>query len=84
MGQWRCEKCGVTYEDCKRRYILQSSICDLFGTQWVTFFDEAGVKLLGMEAQELYILKEEHGEAAYNRVFQVRPPWDPLLARAPV
>ena len=57
MGQWRCEKCAVSYLDCQRRYVLQTSVSDFRGTQWVTFFDETAVRLLGIPAQELYILK---------------------------
>ena len=62
MGHWRCEACNVELESCQYRYVLSAQLSDHTGAQWFSFFDDTASKLLGMSANDLHMLKEEHGE----------------------
>eukprot|EP00003_Mantamonas_plastica_P022780 TRINITY_DN3945_c0_g1_i2.p1 TRINITY_DN3945_c0_g1~~TRINITY_DN3945_c0_g1_i2.p1 ORF type:complete len:551 (-),score=202.83 TRINITY_DN3945_c0_g1_i2:80-1732(-) len=68
-GHYRCEACDQSYESCDRRYILQLNAADATGNFWMNAFNDTGEKLLGINANELDI-KKENDEAAYNGVFQ--------------
>lgn len=69
QGGWRCEKCQVDMESCVRRYILTTQLCDASGANWFSFFDEQAKVLLGTSADELYELRQNQGDEAYNQVF---------------
>jgi len=51
-GNYRCEKCNTSDNEFEYRIIMKASIADDTGTQYVTFFQDQGSQLLGMESQE--------------------------------
>lgn len=57
-GQWRCERCNLTFPEPHHRYILNCSIMDHTSQIWVTLFDDEAKKLFGMPAGDLIKLRE--------------------------
>eukprot|EP00752_Nemacystus_decipiens_P010206 g9095.t2 len=67
---WHCEKCNQTFPECNRRFILNMTISDQTGKQWVTVFNDQAVPLLNNKsADELHELKEGGQEAEYEEIF---------------
>ncbi|CAM8996923.1 unnamed protein product [Rhodiola kirilowii] len=58
-GRWRCERCDQSVDECDYRYILQFQIQDHTGVAYVTAFQECAEELLGLNARELFVLKNE-------------------------
>jgi replication factor A1 len=61
---WRCEKCQKTYPEPDHRYILSLSVEDATSQIYVSGFDDMGLSLLKMSANELNKLKDEDSTAA--------------------
>lgn len=57
---WRCEKCDRSYPAPVRRYIFSANIADYSGQIWISGFNEVGVALLGMTADELDSIRNEN------------------------
>ncbi|KAG8461269.1 hypothetical protein KFE25_002458 [Diacronema lutheri] len=60
---WSCEACSTSMADADFRFILSAVACDRSGRQWLSLFNETGIKLLGQKAADLKALREvdEHG-----------------------
>jgi hypothetical protein len=54
-SMYMCPKCQKTYTygQAQIRYLFQAEINDRVTVKWVTFYDEGGKKLFGMEAREV-------------------------------
>jgi replication factor A1 len=65
---WRCEKCQKTYPAPEYKYILSLSVEDSTSQIYVNGFDDLGMALLKMPANELMALKDNDA-TAYNLVF---------------
>lgn len=64
-GEWRCEKCNLSFEQPHYRYIMQANVSDHTGQLWVSCFDETGRLLMGLDANEL-MAKKDNDEKAYT------------------
>jgi replication factor A1 len=54
-GNWHCDKCMKTYENCVRRFIFSGTVADDTCTSWVSVFNEqAEIILNGATANDLY------------------------------
>jgi replication factor A1 len=60
MGEWRCDKCGQTFNTCNYRYLLSFSAADYTGSQWLSCFNEIADKILGKDAATMAKMKEEN------------------------
>lgn len=73
-NQWRCEKCQRVFDHCTYRYILSVQLADHTDSTWVNVFSEQAELLLGMKAEELASLKQQHQHSdpptAYERVIK--------------
>ncbi|WPH00458.1 replication factor a protein 1 [Acrodontium crateriforme] len=69
-GQWRCEKCNVTHEQPKYRYIMSVNVSDHTGQIWLSCFDDVGAQIMGMPANDIMRMREEGDEKAVNEAFQ--------------
>lgn len=69
-GQFRCEKCNQTLDECNYRYVISSQFFDFSGNGWFTLFSDSGEKLLGgRNAKELHEMRTEGNELVYEQVF---------------
>lgn len=66
-GQWRCERCNVNHDKPKYRYIMSVNVSDHTGQMWLSCFDEVGIMIMGMTADELM----EHKEADEKKVSDI-------------
>lgn len=64
---WRCEKCDRSYPEPDYRYILSLTVADYSGQTWLQAFNDVGLQIMGMPANELLQLKnsDESAFAAY-------------------
>ncbi|XP_066597449.1 replication protein A 70 kDa DNA-binding subunit isoform X2 [Prorops nasuta] len=60
---YRCEKCCKEFPNYKYRIILNMSISDSTGSQWVTGFNEEAEKLVGLSSNDLGELQETDNDA---------------------
>ena len=60
---WHCDKCDLLSRQPTYRYVFSARCADFTGSQWVTFFDEVGSRLLGQPADVLHALKEENSDS---------------------
>ena len=60
---WRCEKCDRSYPEPDHRYILSLTVSDHSGQTWLQAFNEVGMQILGMPANELLELKNSDSTA---------------------
>ena len=67
-GQWNCEKCNKTYDQCKRRYMLSLILQDSSGQAWFTAFDDIANKIVGKTADEMYEMKSS-GDPGYEAAY---------------
>lgn len=65
-GQWRCEKCNVNHPRPQHRYIMQLSVNDHTGQLYLSCFDEVGVMVMGMTADQLMEFVENDTVAKDN------------------
>lgn len=69
VGQWRCEKCDVTWDYPQYRYIMSVNVSDHTGQLWLSCFDETGQQLMGVKANDLMALREEGEERRVSELF---------------
>ncbi|KAF9013959.1 hypothetical protein BDQ17DRAFT_1341811 [Cyathus striatus] len=62
---WRCEKCDQTFSSPEHRYIISFAVADYSGQAWLQGFNEVGVMVFGMTANELVEIKEQD-ESKFN------------------
>ncbi|KAH7119036.1 replication protein-like protein A 70 kDa DNA-binding subunit [Dendryphion nanum] len=58
-GEWWCEKCQKKWPKPKYRYVLSANVADHTGTLWLSCFDDAGQKIVGMEADRMMEFQDE-------------------------
>ena len=70
-GNWHCDKCQQTSENCVRRYIFSGTVADDTCTSWVSIFNEqAEVLLDGAKADDLYAhVANGDGRDIYDSTF---------------
>ena len=68
-GQWRCEKCQMTWDAPEYRYIMLFNVSDHTGQLWLNCFNDTGVQLMGMTANELTKLRDEGEEQKVTQAF---------------
>jgi len=70
-GNWMCDRCGQTSNECKRRYILSLTAMDNTSMSWFSMFDECATQLLGEQnsADELYKMIEQGDQDRFEAVF---------------
>jgi len=81
-GTWLCERCDQRLEKCEYRYLLQCQIQDHTGVTYANAFHEAGLEILGYNAEELYNIKEEDAEQFAEIIQGVR--WQQFLFKLKV
>ena len=59
VGQWRCEKCGMTWDHPDYRYIMSVNVSDHTGQIWLSCFNETGQAIMGMPANDLMKMTDE-------------------------
>jgi replication factor A1 len=64
-GGWRCEKCDRTFEKPEHRYIISLAVADWSGQAWLQGFNDAGLAVFGMPANDIVEVKERD-EAQYH------------------
>lgn len=62
-GEWLCDKCGLTFPEPTYRYALTVHIADHTGVLWVSCFDEPGQQIVGLPANDVVKMKNEHDES---------------------
>ncbi|KZP17889.1 replication factor-a protein [Athelia psychrophila] len=68
-GSWRCEKCDKSFDKPEHRYIMTMAVADWSCQAWLHGFNDTGVAVFGMPADELYEIKE-NDEARFNNILQ--------------
>ena len=70
-GNWHCDKCMKTYENCVRRFIFSGTVADDTCTSWVSVFNEqAEIILNGATANDLYAqVMNGDGKDLYDSTF---------------
>lgn len=68
-GQWRCEKCQKTWDRPEYRYILQINVADFTGQMWLSCFNDVGVQIMGMPANDLMAMRDEGDERRVTEAF---------------
>jgi replication factor A1 len=72
-GQWYCDKCQGTYQNCIRRWIFSGVVEDGTSSTWVSFFNEQAETLFASAtADEVYnktYSGEGHDQDAYDSYF---------------
>ncbi|KAL8562549.1 hypothetical protein ACOMHN_045814 [Nucella lapillus] len=68
-GLYRCEKCSREFPNFKWRMILQTTLSDFSGHQWVSCFQESAESLLNVKADDLGDMRQSD-EASFEQVFQ--------------
>lgn len=56
-GSWRCEKCDKSFDKPEHRYIMTMAVADWSCQAWLHGFNDTGVAVFGMPADELYEIK---------------------------
>jgi len=69
VGVWRCEKCDVTWDYPKYRYIMSVNVSDHTGQIWLSCFDEAGELFMGVKANDLMALRDEGEDTKVAEIF---------------
>jgi replication factor A1 len=72
-GQWYCDKCQGTYQNCIRRWIFSGVVEDGTSSTWVSFFNEQAEALFGgTTADDVYTKTyagDGHDQEAYDSYF---------------
>jgi replication factor A1 len=58
-GEWRCEKCDKAWDRPEHRYIMSINVGDHTGQLWLSCFNETGLQIMGVSANELMAMREE-------------------------
>ncbi|KAG6917933.1 hypothetical protein DXG01_000370 [Tephrocybe rancida] len=64
-GSWRCEKCNKSFEAPEYRYIMSLAVADYSGQAWLQGFNDVGLAVFGMPANDLVEIKENN-DAKFN------------------
>ncbi|EAU88740.1 replication factor-A protein 1 [Coprinopsis cinerea okayama7 len=64
---WRCEKCEKVFEAPEYRYIMSMMVADHTGKAWFQGFNEVGVTVYGMSANDLVQIKN-NDHAQYKAI----------------
>ena len=67
-GRYHCEKCGQSYSDFKYRMIFKISVSDYGDNIWLDCFNEAGVVILGVDAQQIGEAKEKDDTTQFDQI----------------
>ncbi|KAF8911056.1 hypothetical protein CPB84DRAFT_1763251 [Gymnopilus junonius] len=59
-GSWRCEKCDKSFPAPEHRYIMSMAVADYSGQAWLQGFNEVGIAVFGMTANELLETKDRN------------------------
>lgn len=68
-GTWHCEKCSVSHDRPDYRYIVSLNVADHTSHQWLSCFNDTGLLIFGMSANELMELKE-NDDAKFMAAFE--------------
>lgn len=68
-GEWRCEKCDKTWDRPDYRYIMSVNVSDHTGQIWLSCFNEVGVMIMGLTANELMAMRDEGDERRVGEAF---------------
>ncbi|KZS89984.1 replication factor-a protein [Sistotremastrum niveocremeum HHB9708] len=55
---WRCEKCDKSYPKPEYRYIMSIAAADYTTQAWLQGFNDVGIAVFGMKADEMFELKD--------------------------
>lgn len=66
-GEWRCEKCDKTWDKPDYRYIMSVNVGDHTGQLWLSCFNEVGLAIMGVPANDLMAMREE-GESRQEEI----------------
>ncbi|GJN36320.1 hypothetical protein PR202_gb25169 [Eleusine coracana subsp. coracana] len=66
-GAWHCDRCVLDVPKCEYRYLLMCQLQDHTGVTYATAFQEAGTKIIGYSAEELFNLREQD-EAKWEEI----------------
>jgi len=70
MGNsWRCEKCDHSFDAPEHRYIMSLAVADHSGQAWLQGFNEVGLAIFNMSANELLAIKER-SPTEYNAIVE--------------
>ena len=58
-GEWRCEKCDKTWDRPDYRYIMSVNVGDHTGQLWLSCFNEVGLQIMSVPANDLMAMREE-------------------------
>ncbi|THH19467.1 hypothetical protein EW146_g1696 [Bondarzewia mesenterica] len=64
---WRCEKCDRSFEKPEHRYIMSMAVADYTGQAWLQGFNDVGLAVFGMPANDLHEIKERD-DTQYNSI----------------
>jgi replication factor A1 len=68
-GQFRCEKCETTWDAPEYRYILSVNVSDHTGQIWLSCFNDTGLQIMGMTANEFMQMKDEGDDRRVTDAF---------------
>ncbi|TFK30066.1 replication factor-A protein 1 [Coprinopsis marcescibilis] len=69
QGKWKCENCSKHFDEPEYRYIVSLSVSDYTGVAWFQGFNDVGVEVFGMTANELLRIKE-NDETQYENILR--------------
>ncbi|KIM49387.1 hypothetical protein M413DRAFT_438571 [Hebeloma cylindrosporum] len=64
-GVWKCEKCSQSFSAPEHRYIMSLAVADYSGQAWLQGFNDVGVAIFGMSANELLEIRDR-STSEYN------------------
>jgi len=62
---WRCEKCSQNFSAPEHRYMVSLAVADYSGQAWLQGFNDVGVAIFGMSANELLEIRDRSA-SEYN------------------
>ncbi|KAG5354081.1 hypothetical protein C0989_009779 [Termitomyces sp. Mn162] len=68
-GNWRCEKCDKSFEAPEYRYLISLAVADYSGQAWLQGFNDVGLAVFGMSANDLIQIKENNADK-FNVILQ--------------
>ena len=68
-GEFKCNKCDKKFPNFTWRYSLQAAIADFSDFHWVTIFEESGVGILEISADDL-AWKKESNMIEYEKILE--------------
>ncbi|KAK5114489.1 hypothetical protein LTR62_002424 [Meristemomyces frigidus] len=68
-GVWRCEKCEKNFDKPEYRYIMSVNVSDHTGQIWLQCFNDVGVQIMGMPADNLMQMRDEGEERKVTDAF---------------